>query len=47
MRDELSDCASYWDWFGPRLGAAGRATTTTTNGAVFNLRWTDGSWRLD
>jgi hypothetical protein len=64
MEDELTDCASYWEWTGPRLPAAGRqvmletqvaavsidgetATATGTNGAVFNLRWTDGAWKLD
>jgi hypothetical protein len=64
MEDQLTDCASYWDWIGPRLPDAGRrvmletqvaavnidgetATATATNGAVFDLRWTDGAWKLD
>jgi hypothetical protein len=63
MRDQITDCASFWDWLGPRMSPAGRqvmlntlvdlvtidgerATATTTNGVVVNLRWEDGAWRI-
>jgi hypothetical protein len=37
MRDELTDCAGYWDWLGPRLSPAGRRVLLDTRVARVNI----------
>jgi hypothetical protein len=37
MQEELSDCASYWNWMGPRLPAAGRQVMAETGVATVSI----------
>jgi hypothetical protein len=37
MQEEPSDCASYWNWMGPRLPAAGRQVMAETRVATVSI----------
>jgi hypothetical protein len=37
LREELSDCASYWNWMGPRLPPAGRQVMVETQVATVSI----------
>jgi hypothetical protein len=37
MEERLTDCASYWDWTGPRLPAAGRQVMLETQVASVSI----------